>query len=329
MIKSFGQQEIDKRDAIVLSALNNCTPLPKDLQLLILEYYTCKGYLIAYVEPDPYPLFSSQSFSNRSITIKWKYLFRDNANQVGLHVPSTIQLKGTLPQLFQYKQGLLVTYKFDYAWHKRYYPFRYSNHSSGLSDYETIPSASEESAFNTLVLGKQYDQLVVFDIRMNSMQRYDSERKQWSDKLPFKLSDGVYSSNCKRSIDGRLYLFPTRATSLALRYDDVRNVFEEIGSGLEDDCRVLVDTITFNRYIVYHLISNTRNINELQCLSIDDWKVRDPISLGSKTVICSLTDGLLIADSDVLSFLDPLTGEMVTLYGGLPAQKGSRTVLCC
>ncbi len=175
----------------VLLALNDCTPLPKDLQLLIIEYWR-SSYLIAY-NSNGFGFKHDVDQSEQDVScIQW-LCFPFDKRAV---LPKPIQVPNTNLKIRKLKGGLLIEY-YAHGWQLDYYP---NICSTNACTHTSIPI---DWSHHMAVVGKKQDTLVAFLSNDRSIfKRYNFERNRWVDQsYPIDLGD-LGDIHATRMIEG-------------------------------------------------------------------------------------------------------------------------------
>ncbi len=269
--------DLKKQEQAILSVLNNCTPLPKDLQLLIISYWRPTRHLVTY---------SNANVSGKNgCTIKWGSIPYDSR----IELPPSIEVPCSIHNVIKFRSGFLLEHM-SRDWKLHYYPDIYSTH------YIEIPVTPQQ---HLAVVGKHLQTLIALCRNSGKLQRYDFEQKIWIDEP---------RPDCIKAMQFYVYTMITGDGRLAVE-DQHRLIHLYDGvtwtRGKRNPASVAMmagDSICYSNGRIHH---------EFTFESIINGQLIGTLNRGEQ-LMASTGDGqVLIYHGALLSVYDPVTGESI------------------
>ncbi len=321
---------LEQEEAIVLRTLNDCTPLPKDLQLLVIQYWRPVIRLIAY-KTDKFTVTNipmrdrddSRDRDRRVKRIEWSCIPYDSR----VKLPASLPLRGSSVSIFKFRKGLLIEQLVPRVggqvggthWTLDYYPDIYR--IEGSTDRSSCVSIAISSDDYLAVVGKHADILIAFVQEERMLKMYDFDSNVWRDQM---VPDSVRNidPHAQRFIrcPGKILLRNPIASGVSHLYDGVTWTTVRLhghAHGLEyyDSLFVTDTTICFKaEHQTNHCIS-------WLCFSIAtgeliDRTIPSTTSTGERSV-ASCQDGLLLYRQGDLFMRNCVTSEMNRVATGV------------
>ncbi len=294
----FANRDVKDVEAIVLRMLNDHTPLPKDLQLLILDYWRPICNLIVYnvsglkFERDMVKGGDSRTSSSVEpkdwTEFRWTTIPYDSR----IKVPSPFIVLNGGVTIKKFNQGFLAEYSSTNSHHSDYYPSIWS------TEHQSITSAF---AYHQVVAGVKEDVLFGFSSIRDHFFKYDFEGKGWCrQEYPDQLKQ-VIPKAC-----------PPYMTNDRVYFDDAAKFYSYDGKEWKTGYKQSFEGPSF---IVGKLecykITNYGGDDQLMCYSMETNKLVRTKYLPKTDIIITVLhrDSLLILSKRLLYTYNPITDE--------------------
>ncbi len=294
--------------APILTILNDCTPLPKDLQLLIVEYWRPVRRLMVYCT-------DTIKFEGDTNNVEWRCLPHDSR----VKLPPVPHAPGYGLKVYKFKRGLMIERYNDPLWCLDYYPDIYS------SSFESIPIDCRDWI---VVLGKKLDILTSFytDVAGTTFKIYNFGTRVW-EVCPYPNDVRTFQPSIYRwcKCAGKVYFYD--ATRRGYLYDGASWSVVDIDTDDHSDYGHIVPLFITDTTICYTERTPNDDLEDLFYFSISTGKLIVRKKCGGEGVTAVPFEGnLLIHDSTDLFIYDCATEEMIKAATGADSEERIRPV---
>ncbi len=300
---------LEQEEAIVLRTLNDCTPLPKDLQLMIVDYWRPIRRLIAY-KTNHFNPGDDRKGDRRANCIGWSCIPYDRR----VRLPPSLLLENKISIIRKCRRGLLIEHlnhsRDGPNWKLDYYPDICDTNCSTNCGTDSVSIASQDD-YHFAVVGKDFDTLVAFTEHEQTLKVYDFDTKVWRDQaLPDAVRALEPSIHGFLTCPGKLYMFSPG--KIGYLYDGASwtPCYLHEG-GRRYNCLFATDQV-----ICFEVQSPTGEPLYRDYVSISTGKLIERKDPPHELVVSSNTDCLLIWKRDDMFIQDHRTGELTRVTTG-------------